>query len=68
MVSRPCLAQLNIYSISGKKVFSATKELDPYLENMNKFDIPFRKMASGIYLAIIEAEGKHKKIKFALEK
>lgn len=68
MVSRKCLAQLNIYSISGKKVFSSTKELDPYLENMNKFDIPYNKMSSGVYLAIIEADGKYKRIKFALEK
>lgn len=68
MVSRSCLAKVDIYTISGKKVFTATKELDPYLENMNKFEIPLNKMSSGVYLARIKAEGEYKEIKFALEK
>lgn len=68
MVSRKCLAKLEIYTISGKKVYSTTKELDPYLGNMNKFELPYEKLSSGIYLARIKAEGEYKEIKFALEK
>jgi len=68
MVSKKCLAKLDIYSISGKKVYSTIKELDPYLGNMNKFEIPYKKLASGIYLARIKAEGEYKELKFALEK
>ncbi|MBI9030535.1 immune inhibitor A [bacterium] len=68
MVSRKCQTKLEIFSISGKKVYSAIKELDPYIGNMNKFEIPYKKLASGVYFAIINAEGQYKKVKFALEK
>jgi len=44
------------------------KELDPYLGNLNKFNIPYTKMTSGVYIARLKAEGKYKEIKFALEK
>ena len=39
MVSRKCLAKLDIYTISGKKVYSVTKELNPYLGNINHFKL-----------------------------
>lgn len=68
MVSRKCLAKLDIYSISGKKVYSSTMELDPYLGNVGKFELPYKKLSSGVYLARIKAEGQYKELKFALEK
>ncbi len=68
MVSRKCQVKLEIYTISGKKVYSKTKELNPYLGNMNSFELPYEKLSSGVYLARLKAEGEYKELKFALEK
>lgn len=68
MVSRSCEAKLEIYNVAGKKIYTETKDLDPYLGNLNKFNIPYTKMESGVYIARLKAEGKYKELKFALEK
>lgn len=68
MVSRSCEAKLEIYNVAGKMIHREIKELDPYLGNLNKFNIPYTKMTSGVYIARLKAEGRYKEIKFALEK
>ncbi|OQY39717.1 MAG: hypothetical protein B6226_01385, partial [Candidatus Cloacimonetes bacterium 4572_65] len=68
MVSKKVMTKIDVYSISGKKVHSESKILDPYMGNNNKFNIPFDKLASGVYFVRIKADGKYKEVKFALEK
>ncbi len=68
MVSEKCNVGLEVFTISGKKVYQDSRELDPYVGNQTKFYLPIEKLSSGVYFARIKAQGEYKQIKFAIEK
>ncbi|MDZ4122121.1 MAG: hypothetical protein U1C33_06840 [Candidatus Cloacimonadaceae bacterium] len=39
-----------------------------YLRNRDIVDIPWQKLSSGVYIAVVKASSESKRIKFAVEK
>lgn len=68
MPTRDLEVQLSIFDIEGVLVFKDKQTARAYLKNLDLFDIPASELSSGVYIAVIEAPGFSKKIKFAVEK
>jgi hypothetical protein len=68
MPSRDTEVELSIFDISGGLVYRKTALAKAYLKNLDIFEIPARKLSSGVYIAVIKSPGESKRIKFAVEK
>jgi len=68
MPTRDTKVELQVYDISGTRVYEHTAIARAYLKNLDIFEIPADKLSSGVYIAIIKADGYNQRIKFAVEK
>ena len=68
MPTRDTKVELQIFDISGVRVYEHTAIARAYLKNLDEFEIPAAKLSSGVYIAIIKANGYNQRIKFAVEK
>ena len=60
--------ELKIYDLSGSLVYERTGLAYAYLRNMDVFDIPARKLSSGIYIAVLKGRGQTLQLRFGIEK
>jgi len=70
MVSRDTDVNIKLYSISGQPVAELTKQAIAYSPEPNTFSFALKenKLSSGIYFAVVRAEGETIKMKFAIER
>ncbi len=68
MVSRNCEVKIKIYNISGKMIYEQKEFCQKYLNEIFELNLIKKKLSSGVYFAIFEAEGKQIKNKFAVER
>ncbi len=68
MTSRDCDLVFSIYDISGNLVYTQKGKTKAYLRNREVIDIPHSKLSSGVYVAVVLANGESKILKFAVEK
>ncbi|MFO7895584.1 MAG: T9SS type A sorting domain-containing protein [Candidatus Cloacimonadales bacterium] len=66
MTSRSTEVEITIYDVAGNKLSSGEIACEPYVQNAYLIDC--KKLASGVYFAVIQAENKVMKKKFAIEK
>ncbi|MCD4830048.1 MAG: M6 family metalloprotease domain-containing protein [Candidatus Cloacimonetes bacterium] len=59
---------LKIYDIAGNCTHNSTVRCDADMPNREKFRLNTSRMSSGIYFAIVSAEGEVKRLPFAIEK
>lgn len=68
MTNRDTEVDFKIFDISGTLIYTQRSKAKAYLRNRNSIDIPWSKLSSGIYVAIIMANNEAKTIKFGVEK
>ncbi|MBP7309689.1 MAG: immune inhibitor A [Candidatus Cloacimonetes bacterium] len=68
MPTKDMEVELSIFDIEGVLVYREKETARAYLKNLEIFDIPVSELSSGVYIAVIDAPGYRKKIKFAVEK
>ena len=68
MPTRDMEIELKIYDISGRLVYDKSAFGYAYLRNLDIFEIPARKLSSGIYIAVVKGGGKKLKLRFGIEK
>ncbi len=68
MPSRNTDVTLKIFDISGSLVFQQKAAAKAYLNNLEIFDLPAKKLSSGVYIAVISTPQTTKRLKFAVEK
>ena len=68
MVSEDTEVELNVFDVAGNLIFSSKKLCYAYLNNRGKFVIEINNLSSGVYFAVIKAQGETIKRKFGIEK
>lgn len=68
MVSKTVNVNVKIFDIGGHCVYEQSVLCEAYQPNRDKVVIPITKLSSGIYTAVLRAQGEQKQIKFAVEK
>ncbi len=68
MTSKSTMVVIDIYNISGQLVARLQDTTEAYVVNNDKFKIHPGKWSSGIYFAIVKAEGKEMKFKIGIER
>ncbi len=68
MPTEDMLVELKIFDISGKMVYNHSALAYAYLRNLEIFEIPARKLSSGIYIAIVSSGGETHRLRFGIEK
>ncbi|MCB5252247.1 MAG: hypothetical protein RBR69_07740 [Candidatus Cloacimonadaceae bacterium] len=68
MPTQDIQVELKIFDISGKMVYKHSALAYAYLRNLEIFEIPAHRLSSGIYIAIISAEGEIHRLRFGIEK
>jgi len=68
MLSKTTNAKVSIYDIAGNLVWQKTDLCTAYIPNVTSFVLDSKKLATGVYYAIIEANNKLHRLKFAVEK
>jgi M6 family metalloprotease-like protein len=68
MTSRDTDFELKIFDIKGRLVYRQKAFAKAYLRNRQLIDLPEAKLASGVYIAVVCADTRSKRIKFAIEK
>jgi hypothetical protein len=60
--------ELKVFDIRGKLVYEKRAMALAYLRNMETFEIPARKLSSGIYIAMVKGGGQTLQLRFGIEK
>jgi hypothetical protein len=68
MTNRDAVVDFKIFDISGTLIYAQKSNTKAYLRNRDSIDIPWSKLSSGIYVAIIMANNEAKTLKFGVEK
>jgi M6 family metalloprotease-like protein len=66
MISQNAMMNVKVFDIAGNKVFEESKDSFAYVQNDVGIDV--KKMSSGMYFALLKANGVTKMLKFAIEK
>jgi M6 family metalloprotease-like protein len=68
MLSKSAKVKANIYNIAGELIWQKTGDCAAFVPDNSSFIIDTTKLSTGVYIAILEANNKLCRLKFAVEK